>query len=515
MSKVIPVILSGGAGTRLWPVSRSAYPKPFMRMADGESLLFKALERALRMATDGHVLTVTGRDYYFLSRDDYARHAQAQRDRLPFLLEPVGRNTAPAVLLAALYVREQFGADATLLVLPADHLIRDVDAFVTDARRAAALAADGRLVTFGIMPTAPETGFGYIRTGAAIGLGQESDLPPSSVLRQGQERQRERPAAMSPVVREIAAFVEKPDHETAQRYLDSGEYLWNSGMFCFRADALLDAARQVCPDVLSAANACYASVRSRSSPVELERDAFAAMPDISLDYAIMERAGNRAVVPATFDWSDIGSWKAVSELEADIQTDADGNRIRGSAIVIESRNCYIQGDKRMVAAVGVNNLLIVDTGDAVLVADRERAQQVKLVVDQLRKSGHDSARFHQTVHRPWGSFTVLEDEADCKVKRLTVKPSGVLSLQLHHRRSEHWTVVAGTAKVRVGDREFLLGRNESTYIPVGTLHRLENPTDADAHLIEVQCGDYFGEDDIVRLEDKYGRAATSEDNPVA
>ena len=472
MSKVIPVILSGGAGTRLWPVSRSAYPKPFMRMADGESLLFKTLDRALRMATDGHVLTVTGRDYYFLSRDDYARHAQAQSDRLPFLLEPVGRNTAPAVLLAALYVREQFGADATLLVLPADHLIRDVDAFVSDARRAAVLAAAGRLVTFGIVPTAPETGFGYIRTGAAIALGQASDLSPSSVLRQDQERQTERPAAISSVVREIAAFVEKPDRETAQRYLDSGEYLWNSGMFCFRADALFDAAQQHCPEVLSAASTCYASARSRTSPVEFERDAFVAMPDISLDYAIMERAGNRAVVPATFDWSDIGSWKAVSELEADIQTDADGNRTRGSAIVIESRNCYIQGDKRMVAAVGVNNLLIVDTGDAVLVADRERAQQVKLVVDQLRKSGHDSARFHQTVHRPWGSFTVLEDEADCKVKRLTVKPGGVLSLQLHHRRSEHWTVVAGTAKVRVGEREFLLGRNESTYIPVGTLHRL-------------------------------------------
>jgi mannose-1-phosphate guanylyltransferase/mannose-6-phosphate isomerase len=323
------------------------------------------------------------------------------------------------------------------------------------------------------------------------------------------EEEYARPAAASSVIREIATFVEKPDREMAQRYLDSGEYLWNSGMFCFRADALLDAALQHCADVLGAARTCYSSASSTGSPVEFERDAFAAMPDISLDYAIMERAGNRAVVPATFDWSDIGSWKAVSELEADIQTDAAGNRIRGSAIVIESENCYIQGDKRMVAAVGVKNLLIVDTGDAVLVADRERAQQVKLVVDQLRASNHDSARFHQTVHRPWGSFTVLEDEADCKVKRLTVKPGGVLSLQLHHRRSEHWTVVAGTAKVRVGDREFLLGRNESTYIPVNTLHRLENPTEVDVHLIEVQCGDYFGEDDIVRLEDKYGRVGAS------
>ena len=508
---LVPVILSGGAGTRLWPVSRSAYPKPFMRMADGESLLYKTLDRALRLADDGRVLTVTGRDYYFLTRDDYARHPRADLDRLPFLLEPAGRNTAPAVVLAALHAREHFGADATLLVLPADHLIRDADAFVADARRAAALAQDGRLVTFGIVPTQPETGFGYIRMGAPIGFrdGPHPILPP----RAG-EGEHVRPAAGSHSIgaggaREIAAFVEKPDREKAEAYLASGEYLWNSGMFCFRADALLAAAQQHCPDVLAAAEACAASAIGAGSPVEFEREAFLAMPDISLDYAIMERAANRAVVPATFDWSDIGSWKAVSEIEAGNEADASGNRIRGSAIVIESQDCYIQGEKRMVAAVGVRNLLIVDTGDAVLVADRERAQQVKLVVDRLRESGHETARFHQTVHRPWGSFTILEDAPDCKVKRLTVKPGGVLSLQLHHRRSEHWTVVAGTAKVRVGDREFLLGRNESTHIPVETLHRLENPTDVDVHLIEVQCGDYFGEDDIVRLEDKYGRTATA------
>jgi mannose-1-phosphate guanylyltransferase/mannose-6-phosphate isomerase len=228
------------------------------------------------------------------------------------------------------------------------------------------------------------------------------------------------------------------------------------------------------------------------------------MPDISIDYALMERAANRAVVPATFDWSDIGSWKAVSEID-NLLPDAAGNRVRGEAIIVESENCYIQSDTRLVAAVGVKGLLIVDTGDAVLVAERDRAQQVKIVVDQLRERGHDGARFHQTVHRPWGSYTVLQDAADCKVKRLTVKPGGVLSLQLHHRRSEHWTVVSGVAKVRLGDREFLLNRNESTYIPVETLHRLENPGDVDVHLIEVQCGDYFGEDDIVRLEDKYGR----------
>jgi mannose-1-phosphate guanylyltransferase/mannose-6-phosphate isomerase len=506
---LIPVILSGGAGTRLWPVSRSAYPKPFMRMADGETLLYKTLERALRVAAGGSILTVTGRDYYFLTRDEYARHPQADLDRLPFLLEPAGRNTAPAIVLAALYAREQIDPGATLLILPADHLIADVAAFLDDAHRAAALAQQGWLVTFGIKPTQPETGFGYIRMGAPIahaaGISPHPILPP-----QAGEGEHVRPAAAAVSMgREVRAFVEKPNLETAQGYLASGEYSWNSGMFCFRADVLLEAAQRHCPDVLAAAQACYASATGSGSPVEFEREAFLAMPDISLDYAVMERAERRAVVPAAFDWNDIGSWKAISELESDPQADAAGNRIRGSAIVVESENCYIQGDKRMVAAVGVKNLLIVDTGDAVLVADRERSQQVKLVVERLRESGHDSARFHQTVHRPWGSFTVLEDESDCKVKRLTVKPGGVLSLQLHHRRSEHWTVVTGTAKVRVGDKEFLLRRNESTFIPVETLHRLENPTETDLHLIEVQCGDYFGEDDIVRLEDKYGRTPSA------
>ncbi|WP_395683276.1 mannose-1-phosphate guanylyltransferase/mannose-6-phosphate isomerase [Dokdonella sp.] len=473
---LVPVVLSGGAGTRLWPVSRSAYPKPFMRMGDGESLLKKTLDRALRCADGGHVLTVTGRDYYFLTRDEYAQHDGADLDKLPFLLEPAGRNTAPAVVLAALHARDRVGADATLLILPADHLIRDLDAFIADARRAEALAQDGWLVTFGIRPTHPETGFGYIRMGDAI------------ASREG---------------RAVAAFVEKPNAQTAESYVASGDYVWNSGMFCFRADALLAVAAQVCPDVLKAAQACHAHALNHESPIEFERDTFLAQPDISIDYAIMERAPKVAVVPASFDWSDIGSWKAMSDLEA--EADGDGNRVRGQAIVIESSNCYIQSDARMVAAVGVSDLVIVDTGDAVLVSHRERAQQVKLVVERLRATNHAAASVHQTVHRPWGSYTVLEDADDCKVKRLTVKPGHVLSLQLHHRRSEHWTVVEGTAKVRVGEEEFLLERNQSTYIPMNTVHRLENPTGTDIHLIEVQCGDYFGEDDIVRLEDRYGR----------
>jgi len=498
MSRLVPVILSGGAGTRLWPVSRSAYPKPFMHMADGESLLYKTLDRALRAANGGAVLTVTGRDYYFLTRDEYARHPSADAQHLPFLLEPAGRNTAPAIALAAMYTMQHLGTDATLLVLPADHLIRDVDAFVADARRAQALAQDGFLVTFGIKPASPETGFGYIRMGAAVKIAPPQpfgQLPPQAG------------GANSSCGREISAFVEKPDRVTAEKYLASGDYAWNSGMFCFRADALLDAMQTTCPDVLVAARTCYAAAHGRESPVEFDKDAFAALPDISIDYAVMERAVRRAVVPASFDWSDIGSWKAVSEIDSGAAPDAYGNRVQGMAVTIDSENCFIHGGKRLIAAVGVKDLVIVDTADAVLVADRERAQQVKQVVEQLRRSDHAAARFHQTVHRPWGSFTVLEDEADCKVKRLTVKPGGVLSLQKHSRRSEHWTVVDGTAKVRVGEREFLLQRNESTFIPMETLHRLENPTQKDIHLIEVQCGDYFGEDDIVRLEDVYGRTA--------
>lgn len=478
---LIPMILSGGAGTRLWPVSRSAFPKPFMRMPDGESLLGKTLARAIRVADGGSVLTVTSRDTYFLTRDEYAENADAKSLALPFLLEPAARNTAPAVLLAALHVQRVHGGDAQLLVLPADHLIRDLDAFAADVKRARKLAEQGWLVTFGIRPTHPETGFGYLRMGEPIG---------------------------DDGVRQVAAFVEKPDLATAETYLAGGDHAWNSGMFCFRVDAILTAAASTCPELLAAARACHASAADNATPVEFDKEAFLAQPDISIDYAIMERAERVAVVPATFDWSDIGSWKAISEIDG-ATSDASGNRVRGEAIVVASSNCYIQSEDRLVAVVGVDNLVIIDTGDAVLVAHRDQAQQVKQVVETLRASQHDAAHHHQTVHRPWGSYTILEDRDDCKVKRLTVKPGEVLSLQKHHRRSEHWTVVDGTAKVRVGDEEFLLKANQSTYIPIDTLHRLENPTSNDIHLIEVQCGDYFGEDDIVRLEDRYGRVATT------
>lgn len=476
---LIPVILSGGAGTRLWPVSRKAWPKPFMTMADGQSLLYKTLDRALGLVGVEAVLTVTAREHFFLSRDEYLKHPQAAGIDLSFLLEPMGRNTAPAVLLAALVMRERFGDAATLVVLPSDHLIRDLAAFANDVARAEKLAAQGRLVTFGIVPDRAETGFGYIRKGDALDAGGFA----------------------------VEAFVEKPDLATAQGYVESGDYLWNSGMFCFRADVLLAAAAVHCPGVLEAARACHANARHGMGALEFDADAFAAQPDISLDYAVMERADNVAVVPAAFDWNDIGSWKALSELDDGLEPDASGNRVSGQAVVLDSRNCYVKGsEQRMIAAVGLDNVVIVDSGDAVLVSDREHAQQVKQVVEQLRRDEHPSASLHVTAHRPWGSYTVLEDAADCKVKRLTVKPGGILSLQRHQRRSEHWTVVDGAASVRIGEKEYTLERNQSCYIPMHTLHRLENRTDRDIHLIEVQCGDYFGEDDIERLEDVYGRA---------
>lgn len=470
---LVPVILSGGAGTRLWPVSRRAHPKPFMELSDGQSLAEKTFLRAQRLCDGGAILTVTSRDYFFYTRDLYQRLG-AGAEQAHFLLEPVARNTAPAIGLAALNVRERFGEDAVMLVMPADHLVNDMDRFVEAVERARSLAEQGRLVTFGMHPTHAETGFGYIRQGPALGEGFE-----------------------------VAAFVEKPDLETAEGYLAAGDYQWNSGMFCFTAGTLLKALEEHAPDVMTAIEQVYAAVDGAENPLELPADRFAGCPSISIDYAVMERAGNSAMVVADFGWSDIGSWKAISEL---YESDEAGNSIRGKAVLVGSRNCFIQGEERLVAAVGLDNVVIVDTGDAVLVANRDQAQDVGQVVNQLKALEHESAIFHKTVHRPWGSFTVLEDAPDCKVKRLVVKPGQVLSLQRHQRRAEHWTVVQGTAKVRLGDEELVLQQNQSTYIPVNTLHRLENPGTEDIHLIEVQTGDYFGEDDIERFEDIYGRS---------
>lgn len=472
---IVPVILSGGSGTRLWPVSRRGFPKPFMRLPDGETLIEKTARRALAAcpAAD-RLLTVTASDHQFLTADAYSG-LLPPGVRSQLLLEPVGRNTAPAVLMAALAIEAEVGRDAVMLVLAADHLILDQAAFNTAVRDAVALAGGGELVTFGVVPTRPETGYGYIERGESI----------------GEEGFR------------VARFVEKPDRPTAEGYLASGRFLWNSGMFCFRVGSVLDAAATTCPDVLAACRSAFAGVDAAREVMTFGREAFAAIPDISFDYAVMERAPNRAVVPANFDWSDVGSWREVAE---QVDPDARGNRVRGDVLVVASDDTYVHAESRTVAVLGVSGLSVIETRDAVLVTHRDHAQDVKHVVAQLRARSAQVIEHHQTVQRPWGSYTVLEDADDCKVKRLTVKPGGVLSLQYHHRRSEHWTVVSGTAKVRVGEDEFLLERGQSVHIPQGSLHRLENPTAGDLHLIEVQCGEYFGEDDIVRLEDRYGRA---------
>jgi len=471
---LIPVILSGGAGTRLWPVSRRAHPKPFMQLVDGETLAEKTLRRAKAVAGDAPVVTVTSRDYYFYTRDLYAGISDKPGHE-HFLLEPVGRNTAPAIGLAAMFVRDNIGEDASLLVMPADHLVADLSNFEACVIEAHQLSGAGFLVTFGIYPTHAETGYGYIRQGEAL-------------TKNGGYR--------------VAEFVEKPNEATAARYLASGEYHWNSGMFCFQARTFLEALQRHAPEVYGAVERVWEATDKTHSPIEFPIGLFSECPSISVDYAVMERAGNTAVVASDFGWSDIGSWKAISEL---YESDEAGNRVQGKAVMVGATDCFVQGGERVVAAVGVNNLVIVDTGDAVLVADRNQAQDVKEVVSQLTELKHDAVSYHKTVHRPWGSYTVLEDDADCKVKRLVIKPGQVLSLQLHHRRAEHWTVIRGTAKVRLGDSEFLLEANQSTYVPVETLHRLENPGDEDIHLIEVQTGDYFGEDDIQRFEDIYGR----------
>ena len=477
MGALIPCIIAGGAGTRLWPVSREAMPKPFMRLPDGESLLQKTFRRAAGLADVRRVLTVTNREVFFRTLDDYRLLNQGDA-ALDFILEPFGRNTAPAIAAAALHVARLYGDDAQLLVLPADHLIKDLDTFARAVGSARLLAEQGWLVTFGLVPTQPETGFGYIEKGQA--LGDEAF--------------------------QVARFVEKPDAKTAQQYLDGGRHLWNAGMFCLRADAVLRELREHAPDVLDAMTECLALSHSRegSQELQLELDgkSLARAPDISIDYALMERSRKVAVVPCQLGWSDIGSWQAVRELTP---ADAQGNQCNGETVLHDVSNCYIDSPKRLVGGVGLNDLIIIDTPDALLIADGKRSQDVKLIAQELKRQGHDAYRLHRTVTRPWGTYTVLEEGKRFKIKRIVVKPNASLSLQMHHHRSEHWIVVSGMARVTNGDNEFMLDTNESTFIKPGKQHRLVNPGVIDLVMIEVQSGEYLGEDDIVRFTDIYGR----------
>ncbi|MCT9015955.1 mannose-1-phosphate guanylyltransferase/mannose-6-phosphate isomerase [Cupriavidus gilardii] len=469
---LVPIILCGGAGSRLWPVSRELHPKPFIRLSDGQSLLQKAFLRAAALPGVAEILTVTNRELFFKTEDEF-RAVNEQHCATSYILEPLGRNTAAAVAAASLRVAQTHGDDTVMLVLAADHLIADQDAFRDAVQQAEALAREGRIVTFGIHPESPETGYGYI----------EADG--NKVLR----------------------FVEKPSLEKAREYLASQRFLWNSGMFCFTAGAMLRELKEHAPDILEATEASLARSRVATAKgwtqVELESESFAAVPEDSIDYAVMEKCTRAAVVPCSIGWSDIGSWAALSELS---KADDKGNRVEGEALLHDVSDCYLVSRDRLIGAVGVEGLIVIDTPDALLIANRERAQDVKHVFAKLKAQGHEAHRLHRTVHRPWGTYTVLEEGPRFKIKRIEVKPGASLSLQMHHHRSEHWIVVSGMAKVVNGDKEFFVAINESTYIPAGHKHRLENPGVVDLVMIEVQSGEYLGEDDIVRFEDIYGRA---------
>lgn len=469
---IYPVILSGGSGARLWPMSRAALPKQLLPLASNLSMVQETVQRLAGLADQGQPLIVCNNEHRFLI-------AEQMRDigveLLGIFLEPVGRNTAPAAVVAALTLLKR-DPEAVMLVLPADHLIRDVAAFHTAIRQGLDAVAAGCLVTFGIVADMPETGYGYIQRGASLACG-------------GAHR--------------VARFVEKPNLENAERFVAAGDYFWNSGMFLFNCQQFLDELKCVRPDILSACEQALAQGRHDLDFCRLDKTAFAACPSDSIDYAVMEHTQHAAVVPTDIGWSDIGSWSALWDVGS---KDAQGNVVRGDVYLEGVGNSLVRAESRMVAAIGVSNLLIVETADAVLVADKDRAQDVKKIVDYLKASGRSEYEFHTRVLRPWGWYEGIDAGERFQVKRIMVKPGEKLSLQMHHHRAEHWVVVSGTAMVTRDGVEELLSENQSVYIPLGTTHRLANPGRLPLHLIEVQSGSYLGEDDIVRFEDIYQRA---------
>ncbi|HEX7044408.1 MAG TPA: mannose-1-phosphate guanylyltransferase/mannose-6-phosphate isomerase [Burkholderiales bacterium] len=464
MSTLHPVILSGGSGTRLWPLSREHYPKQLLRLLGDGTLLQQTVMRLHGLPEVAPPVLVCNEEHRFLVGEQVRETGTAAA---AIILEPEGRNTCPAATLAALLLREQ--QDPLLLIMPADHVIRDVEAFHGAVTAALPLARDGRLVTFGIVPRAPATGYGYIRRG------------------QGSA---------------VAEFVEKPDAATAQRYLDSGEYLWNSGMFLMRASVWLEELERHAPDILEYCRAACAGGRRDGEFFRVDARAFRRCRSDSIDYAVMEKTTRAAVVPLDAGWSDVGAWSTLWEVSP---RDAAGNVTQGDVCLHGVRDTLVLAQHRLVAAVGVKDLIVIETADAVLVMHRDAAQDVKHVVEALKKQKRGEHIMHRRVYRPWGWYEGVDGGDRFQVKRLMVKPGAALSLQMHHHRAEHWVVVKGTARVTRGDEVFMLTENQSTFIPIGARHRLENPGTIPLELVEVQSGSYLGEDDIVRFEDRYNR----------
>ena len=469
------VILSGGSGTRLWPLSREAYPKQFLALNSDHSLLEETLQRARALPGCDQVLAITNESHRFIVAAHLQHHLSESGSAGQILLEPTGRNTAPAIALAALQV-EAAEPGGVMLVLPSDHVVTGVDAFVAAAEEGRKAAEAGSLVTFGVVPTSAHTGYGYIR----------ADEPDSN-------------AVAGLPVRE---FVEKPDAATAERYAADGHYYWNSGMFMFRADRYLEELERYQPEILQACRSAWEKRTDDLDFIRVDEKAFAACPENSIDYAVMEKARDVVVLPLDAGWSDIGSWSALWDLQP---KDAEGNVRRGDVLTEDVTQSYLHSEGRLIAAIGVDNHVIVETDDVVLVADRNRVQDVKKLVTQVKDAGREEYRLHRRVHRPWGSYEGIARSDRFQVKRIIVDPGATLSLQKHHHRSEHWVVVRGTAVVTRGDEEMTLTEDQSTYIPLGVVHRLRNPGVIPLEVIEVQTGSYLGEDDIVRFEDTYNR----------
>ena len=470
---LVPVILSGGAGTRLWPLSRELYPKQLLRLVAERTMLQETVARTEGLPGLAPPIVVCNENHRFMVAEQLRELGTAPQ---AIVLEPQGRNTAPAAAIAALLVSGGADADPVLLVLPADHVITDVPAFQAVVAVGRVAAESGSLVTFGVVPDRAETGYGYIRRDAGPG-------PAFSV----------------------AKFVEKPDSATARGYVESGEYYWNSGMFMFRASAYLAELGRYTPAMLAACRAALAAAGRDLDFLRLPAQEFASCPSDSIDYAVMEKTDRAVVVPLAAGWSDVGSWAALADA---LPRDAEGNVTAGDVLTEDSSGCYLHSTSRLVAAVGLRDHVVVETKDAVLVAPRDRVQDVKELVAELKARGRYETSLHREVYRPWGSYDSIDSGDRFQVKRLIVNPGATLSLQLHHHRAEHWVVVTGTAKVTRGDEVFTLSENESTYIPIGARHRIENPGKIPLHIIEVQSGTYLGEDDIVRFEDRYGRDKT-------